>query len=178
MANTKSFWTKYPHKKSIPSPKRLPKENEKIARNVAVSLIADRCDQQGTRSEVRNKVNRNLRHAVRQGRLTEHDDSFIFGELVAWTKTCKPYADCMDGIAHTQRIAHGGFAAHLFGTPHLVVLPARLEDCHAALIEAQQIIAKLVQELQDARQTLKDQRPMVEMAQRMKAPRPRKKTGD
>ena len=178
MANTRNFWTKYPRKKPIPPPMRLPREDECIVRNRAVSLITKYCIGWEGVSTFRNKVNRNLRHALEKWHLTERNGGFIFGELIAWAKQCKPYAECIGKIPHTQTISAAGSATDSAGAPRLVALPDRLEDCHIALVKADRKIADLAQDLQEARRTIEEQRPMVEKYNRLKVPKPKMKTGD
>jgi hypothetical protein len=170
---SRTYFTRYkPKPKTLP-PDNIPEPDDPILISKAVAFLAARCRPKHEDARAfKNKVNQQLRYAIKNGHMAEQGGFVLFGDLITWARTKK----FEGGLADIRLPVKGSVTADLLpmeGEIRGACLPVTIEECHKALLAADQRIAALERRLDLADRTLQAQRPFVETGRRVRQLKPR-----
>ncbi len=136
--------TTFRPRKKISAPAGLPAVTDWIEQNVAVTILSDRCrPEHETVRAFRNKIQVNVRYAIVTGELREVNGKVMFGEFICWARGKERYAKYIDALPYVVVARVSGSIPSMQGAMRLVATPVSVEECHKALIAADQRISEL-----------------------------------
>ena len=159
--------TKYKPRKKVLAPSTIPKVEDVIARNIAISFIADHCKPSyELRRPFRNKVSGQVRTAVLSGVLTEAAGGFVFGEIMGWAKDKPEWAEGLAPFPTAISAKLNASLPSIIGNFDGHSLPATLDACHSRIVELETCLTAL-------KEKIDGQRRFTEVG--LKMTRPKKK---